>query len=295
MPNNLGRDQLWTTDIWADLDKAVLDEVGRIRVVQKVFNAENMPNASNVPADEFNPQQMAIAEGRTKPFMEISVDFSLTQAQVDNESTLHTGRTLARLAAKALALAEDALILQGDDAELPETPRVRVINRDSTGDGLYGEGEHEHPIPVVLGGAKGNINGANLFAAVTKGIAQLTAAGQPGPFALLLESSVYADAFAPLPSTLVTTADRLTPLLTGGFYGTGALPENTGLLISLGGEPTTIYVAQDAITAYTQEDANGNYRFRVFERVQFVARERGAFVNFHFDRAAKELQFAESA
>jgi hypothetical protein len=38
MPNNLGRDQIWTPDIWAAIDKAMLDEVGAIRVVQKVFH-----------------------------------------------------------------------------------------------------------------------------------------------------------------------------------------------------------------------------------------------------------------
>jgi hypothetical protein len=62
------------------------------------------------------------------------------------------------------------------------------------------------------------------------------------------------------------------------------------LLVSLGGEPTTIYVAQDAITAYTQEDGEGNYRFRVFERVQFVARDKAAFVNMKFQAAARAVK-----
>ena len=56
MPNNLGRDNLpgWNAQVWTDIDQAVLDEVGRIRVAQKVFHSENTPNANNVPADEFN-------------------------------------------------------------------------------------------------------------------------------------------------------------------------------------------------------------------------------------------------
>lgn len=54
MPNNLGRDQLWTPQIWADIDKAVLDQVGSIRVVQKVFNSSSLPDAANVPADHFD-------------------------------------------------------------------------------------------------------------------------------------------------------------------------------------------------------------------------------------------------
>ncbi len=287
MPNNLGRDQLWMPQVWADIDKAVLDEVGSIRVVQKVFSSTSMPNAANVPADHFDPDAMKIDEGGTKPLIEISVEFSLTQSQVDNEATLHTGRTLAKLAAKSLALAEDTLLLQGHEAKLPNN--VKVINRQSAEQGLIGAGDGRDISvkPLDSGSGSAAVYGAGLFTAVTQGIAELNKKGQPGPYALLLESSVYADAFSPVANTLVTTADRLTPLLTGGFYGTGALPKDTGLLASLGGEPTTIYIGQDAVTAYTQEDGEGNYRFRVFERVQFVARDKAAFVNMKFQAAAR--------
>ena len=75
-----------------------------------------------------------------------------------------------------------------------------------------------------------------------QGIAALNRKGQPGPYALILETSVYADAFSPVGDALVTTADRLTPLLAGGFYSSGAMPEHSGLLVSLGGDPTTIYI-----------------------------------------------------
>jgi uncharacterized linocin/CFP29 family protein len=289
MPNNLGRDQLWTPQIWADIDKAVLDEVGSIRVVQKVFNSTNAANASNVPADEFYPDEMRIAEGRTKAFLELSVEFSLTQSQVDNESTLHTAKTLAKLAAKSLALAEDTLLLQGSRADLPRI--VRVANKGSAEHGIIGEREERDDLavkPLEAGGGYG----PHLFAAVVHGIAELTKRGQPGPYALLLESSVYADAFSPVANTLTTTADRLTPLLPGGLYGTGALPKDSGLLVSLGGDPTVIYVAQDATTAYTHENKDGQHLFRVFERVQFVARDPTSAVNLRFLTAAKAIKAA---
>src|SRR5262245_20777145 len=129
--NNLNRDDLWTKDVWADIDKAVLAEVGPIRVAQKVFPTTTMAGASNVPADVFDPATMSIEEGKTKPFIEISVDFRLTQSQVDNETTLHTARTLAKLAAKSLALAEDTLTFRGGGKDVPLPRRVKVINRDS--------------------------------------------------------------------------------------------------------------------------------------------------------------------
>src|SRR5215210_5605528 len=104
MPNNLGRGELWSEPVWQEIDDAVLAEVGQIRVAQKVFPSMPSPNGQYVPADNFDPSTMTIAEGETKPFIEISVEFRLTQGQVDNETTLHTGRTLARLAAKSTAL-----------------------------------------------------------------------------------------------------------------------------------------------------------------------------------------------
>jgi hypothetical protein len=44
MPNNNGRDKLWTPEIWAEIDKAVTAEVGQIRLAQKVFPSMPFPN-----------------------------------------------------------------------------------------------------------------------------------------------------------------------------------------------------------------------------------------------------------
>jgi hypothetical protein len=38
--NNLGREKLWTSEIWAEIDKAVMTEVdGYVRIALKVFPA----------------------------------------------------------------------------------------------------------------------------------------------------------------------------------------------------------------------------------------------------------------
>jgi uncharacterized linocin/CFP29 family protein len=280
MINNLGRDELWSPEVWAEIDKAVLAEVGRIRVTQKVFPSSQSPNGQYVPKDVFDPTTMTIAEGQTKPYLEISLEFELTQGQVENEATLRTGRTLARLAVKSVALAEDLLFFQGSSAALPAG--VKVANKASAEDGLLGaNGIKSIPVTPPDPGKPG-VYGENTFKAVVQGISELTKDAQPGPYALILESSVYADTYAPMPTTLTTTADRLMPLLPGGFYGTGTLPPATGLLVSLGGEPTSLYVGQDAITAYTQQNGDGQSLFRVFERVQIMARDPRAFVRLEF-------------
>jgi hypothetical protein len=65
--------------------------------------------------------------------------------------------------------------------------------------------------------------GENTFAAVTQAYSVLEANGQYGPFALTLHNVPYADAFAPLPYTLIMPADRIAPLMTAGFRDSGTV------------------------------------------------------------------------
>ena len=73
-------------------------------------------------------------------------------------------------------------------------------------------------------------------------------------------------------------ADRIRPLVTGmadgktHFYGTGTLPDNRGIFISVGGNTLDLVMAQDATTAFDQVDSDGYYRSRVFER--FAVRKK---------------------
>jgi uncharacterized linocin/CFP29 family protein len=287
MNGSLGRDKVWASDIWSDIDKAVMTEAEHVQIVRQVFPTTPMPNAQSVPADIFDPVKMEIQEGQTTPLVEISVPFSLTQSQVDDETSNHTGQKLSRLAAKTLGLSEDIILFQGQRATLAQV--VQIANLAAAGTGLIQEAAEEIPVDRADPGYP-----ASVFQAVADGIARLTAKGQPGPYALFLESSVYADVYRPEPNSLVTPADRIRPLVTAGFYPTGALlvtpagraaaaaPGRFGVLASLGGEPVSIYVGVDATTAFTQADPNGILRFRVYERVQHVARDRTALLRLAF-------------
>jgi len=143
----------------------------------------------------------------------------------------------------------------------------------------------------------------SIFEAVVEAMAYLTGQGQPGPYALLLDNGVFADAHRTDQSG-VSPAQRIQSLVTGGFYNSGALSVaraeldanglkssaqkqppvvRFGLVASLGGEPVSIYIGVDTVTAYTQTDTTGVLRFREFERVQFVARDPRALVRLRFD------------
>jgi hypothetical protein len=86
---------------------------GAIRVAQNIFYCDtSMQGSTSVPADIFDPDTMRIAEGHTKPYIEISSEFSLTSGQA-SEISGQTGTTLALLAARPLALVEDMLFSVG--------------------------------------------------------------------------------------------------------------------------------------------------------------------------------------
>ena len=58
-------------------------------------------------------------------------------------------------------------------------------------------------------------------------------------------------------TTLIMPADRIKPLVTAGFYGTGTVPPLTGLLVSLGGNTMDLVVGMDVTTSFLQEDPDG--------------------------------------
>ncbi len=150
----------------------------------------------------------------------------------------------------------------------------------------------KHPAAVAaLAAAKGAgaaapvpspLYGENTFKAVTDGIAKLVGKAQAPGYALFLPTAVYADTFVP-PSaaSLVTTADRIKPLVEGGFYSSGVLPEKEGLLVALGGEPVKLFVAREITTEYVRKEG-ARFFFRVVERVQYVVRDARSLVLLKF-------------
>lgn len=280
MSTSSNRTGFWTPDVWTTIDAAVTASIGAIRVAQNVFPAEPLPNTISVPADIFDFRNMSIAEGEMLPYVELAVEFLLTSGQVNDDATGSTAVTLAKLAAKSLALAEDTVILQGREAELPHGVRIES-GRNAIGRGLVGLASEAVIIVEPPHRDAPTNSGAEILAAIARGIARLTREGQAKPYALIEDTNAWAATWGSVingePAYTI-----LNQVLTGGIYGTAAIPANTGLLIALGGDPTTIYVGTDAVTEPTQQERSGLYSFREFERIQVVARDRRAFVKLDF-------------
>lgn len=280
MSTSNNRAGFWTPDVWTAIDDGVTASIGAIRVAQNVFPAYPLPNTTSVPADIFDFRNMSIAEGEMLPYVELAVEFLLTNGQVNDDPTGSAAITLSKLAAKSLALAEDIIILQGREADLPQGVRVES-GQKAIGHGLLGL--VNEPVITVRPphqGAPTN-SGAEILAAIAKGIARLTEEGQAKPYALIEDTNAWAATWGSVING-EPAYSILNQVLTGGIYGTGAMPANTGLLVALGGDPTAIYVGTDAITEPTQQERSGLYSFREFERIQVVARDRRAFVKLDF-------------
>jgi hypothetical protein len=81
-------------------------------------------------------------------------------------------------------------------------------------------------------------------------------------------------------------------MVTGGFYRVTCLavpqplpsppPPDIGILVSLGGERAKIIIGTEVTTAFTYIDPEGNYHFRVFERIQMVMQDGRAFQTLSF-------------
>ncbi len=273
----------WPQEIWDEINNAVLTEVGKVRIAQKVFPTTVFDdNPESIPNEVITFPALTIAEGQTKPFVEIFQEFPLTRTQVQKEQENKICKTLARMAAKSIVLAEDTIIFQGD-VKLPTN--VNASLKASAGKGLLGEAKET--VDVKLVGRAGVLYGENTFSAVAEGISKLVKKSQAPFYALFLPTTAYADTFVPpSPASLVTTAERIRPIVEGGFYGTGTLPDEDdkrqGLLVALGGEPTRLYVSQEVITEFIRKQGQ-TYIFRVVERVQFVARDHRAFVLLDFE------------
>lgn len=307
MNGSLGRDRVWNDQIWGEIDKAVREEMGRIRVAQKVFPSTVVNSVLPVSASRVGPAGFIVPPPGPvvdvfAPFFEISTQFVLTQAQIDGEENVRLAVSFARLAASQIAAAEDTLLFHGPGGiGVVLAGGVNLTNQLAIPPGFVAEAAPFTYPPVLVPppppGLFRPILGVNygdlgfIVTAVAQGIANLNGRGQPGPYALFVPPRRYAQIFAPVgPGLLQSPGDQLSHVVTGGLYTVNSLgvppapaPNNEiGILVSLGGEPAKIILGSDATTAFTFTDAAGNYFFRVFEPIQMVVRDGRAFQRIRF-------------
>jgi uncharacterized linocin/CFP29 family protein len=274
MSMSLGREMLtWDDQTWSEIDKGVHEENVRAGVLAQVIPLRGpVPEAVTVPAEVVDAKALTIDEASMLPFVELSVEFSLTRQQVNQEPTLKTAATLARRATAVLTQAEDVVILQGDDAFAAGLLGGAVEGRGPAGPGLL---QAAADSVVVVPGQAGT------FDAVARAYSMLQARSHTGPYGLLLDADEYAATFGLPPGALVDTADRLTGLV-HALHGTGAMPSGRGLLVSVGGDSLDLVIGSDPVVAAVGVDANDRFRFRVFERFVVRLKDPTACIRLEF-------------
>ncbi len=305
----------WSADIWKAIQRTVHDETMRVRVGARFLPHHSVPpQTMSVQADTVTNaalpgetlSTLTVDEGVTIRLNEIWTEFALTPQQVhetgEAKNPEHTPAvTLAQRAAQYLALAQDIVIFQGFDGFSAPffQQNVRTGGQKPADGGLLSQNFTNEPsgagpfvspnVPIQVfplsNGAPGVTYGENTLNAVTQGYAVLTSQGQPGPYALILDTVPYADLYAAVGSgSLVVTADRVQPLVQAGLFGTGAIspaalsshtssppssrpgPSYYGVLVSIGGNTMDLVIGLRATTVFMQQDINRLWRFRVLER-----------------------------
>jgi uncharacterized linocin/CFP29 family protein len=298
---HLGRGKLpWSQEIWNRIDQAVHDECKRTKIAPKFLPMYGpiSPLETTVPADRvvLDGQTLAVIETETVPVVEIIADFRMTLQQVQKEEHDMTAVTLASRAANHLSQAEDLLIFQGQavtaTAPLFTTNQVRLISGDA-GIGLVNAAARNQIVPRLQQRPPGALAtwGENTFGAVAAAYSLLQTGNRLpqahyGPYALALNTVPYTDIYAPLPTTLIFPWHRISPLMMRQeVHGTGTLPDLRGILVSLGGNTMDLVMGMDATTAFLQEDPDGRYRFRVYERFALRLKDPSAVIRLEFEPA----------
>ena len=211
----------------------------------------------NQPLPGEQNSTLTVDEGATIRLNEIWTEFELTTQQVhETAEAKHpehtTAVTLARRAAQYLALGQDIVIFQGANGyaapffaqnvryrtPLPSDGGLLSLQSGPYAPNVQG-GPYVSTNPVIqvselpAGSPPGVTYGENTLDAVTQAYSVLTAQGNPGPFALILNTVPFADLYAAVGiGSLVITADRVEPLVKAGLFGTGTLPADQSLPIS---------------------------------------------------------------
>ena len=281
----------WDTGLWNEIRQAVLAEFQRINIGMRFLPQRKAgEDARTVPADliESKSGKLFIEEAPTTPLIETWAEFALSPQQLSGEPKYQTAKTLAVRAANFLAQAKDALIFQGEKAlsTNPTFTEKRVFARSGpAGVGLLDAAQPAGQLEVAALDSASSSFGDNTFSAIAEGYSRLQGLGHHGPYAVVLHSLPYADAFAPIPS-LLRPAERIETLLQGGLYGTATLPPGTGFLVSTGGSSLEVLVGREPAAAFLQEDPDGSYRFRVWQRFALRIRDPSAIIGLRFRTGA---------
>lgn len=257
-----------------------------IAVAQQVFLNTIVTGTDNpIPADRIDRGTGIPTTGETRGVATLRKPFKLFPVHV-SDPLLTMASNQVTLAGQALALVEDMLFFQGKNAPLPKPEGQAVYldagDKEKLGEGLLGIAASNKTI-IVRQREKG-IWGLATYKAVVEGIGQFTNDLQGPSYSLIVSPKLFADANLPLPgNVLVTPSSAIQSLLSNGqFVPSPGMPNEFGLLASLGGQTTTLYIGTGPLVEYNAYD-NSVYSFTARESIQFLNIDSRSLIRLQFE------------
>jgi hypothetical protein len=282
----------WLTKVWTQFNGSPTDKtqpgllkttMGPIQLAQQVFDTIVTGNDNSISADTIDLNTGLPTTGATKSFATLWKPFKLFPLHV-NDPTLTLASNQVTMAGQALALVEEQLFYQGTTARLPQQGvDLPAGDQAKLGTGLLGIGSANHEI-LVRPPAANKPYGLRMYSAVVDGIAQFTRDQQGPPYAVILSPDMFADANFPLKDeALVTPSSAIQALLSSGpFVMSPGMPKRTGLLASLGGKATTLYIGTGPLVEYNAFDRSV-YSFTARESIQFLNIDARSLIKLRFE------------
>lgn len=274
----------WTQAQWTQIDQVVAENVKSVRVAHEIMPIHELERtAKAVPIDLVDRRTMTIDDTTTIPLAEVSIQFELDKQQVEEEA-LSRAMVLIKRAANNLARFEDQIVMNGLAPNpagglmplggLP--PRARVERGQLNG------GLRAIALPPIFRRGGPGRYGDRMVAAIVRGITMLDAAGYVGPYLLVLSEQQFAEVNSPDQNSLVLPRDRIEPTLEKPIFRSPALPAPTGLLLSIGGDPTDRAVAIEPTLRFIRINGNDRYLFSVYSVFALRRKEPEAVIELQF-------------
>ncbi|MBA3868889.1 MAG: encapsulin [Anaerolineae bacterium] len=186
----------------------------------------------------------------------LSCDFTLQQEQFSDVDALNT---LVVEAAYRIAVAEDAVILLGSDAQT----FIKRLNVKADENYLANQAR------LFPKGAKQVGQDRSILDCIVGGIADLEKNGRIGRYAAIVSLDLYQEAMKPRTSAMDAPIYEIRPLLIeDGFRHSQVLPPRTGVIFSLNGDGVKIAVPVDTSVEFVEEKKDAF--LQVVEQIRLV-------------------------
>lgn len=288
----------WTDAQWDKVNRAITEAFEKSNVAERFVTCYGPlgESAETVRAPKLirrgnSAAKLSIEDDTTTKLFNLTVKVTLSSEQVAEES-LSSALVAFRRAGATLAQVEDDVVFNGYDPAVQQQNKANkkrqreeeltldvVRSGPPKTEGLASKPDAGQPL-----GRQSRSKGQNkidppdqegLVKEIAKAVVSLESEANPGPFACVLGTELFALAHTPTKGSLVLPTDRITPLLDGGpLLRSGSMLPTHGIVVSLATDVIDIVIATPPRAQYLQRDDDAKYVFRVYEK--FVLRIKDA-------------------